>query len=497
MSSNAGSGLADLSLESAAAALAAGECTSVELTEAVLQRIEEVDGRYRAFITVDSEGAIEQARAADHRRHQGDVSPLTGVPVAVKDNIVTRGLRTTCASKLLKDFVPPYDATVVTALREAGAVIVGKTNLDEFAMGSSTENSGLFVTRNPWDRSRVPGGSSGGSATAVVFGGCNAALGSDTGGSIRQPASFCGVVGCKPTYGRVSRWGLVAMASSLDQIGPLTKTVRDNAILLGAIAGHEARDSTSSRRPVADYLQGIENGVSGLTLGVAPELAEVEGMHPGVAEVSAAARATLESLGARFVDVELPHLKYSISSYYIICPSEVSANMARFDGIRYGDRQQGENMWDSYCKTRGRGLGSEVIRRVMLGAFALSAGYYDAYYKKAAQVRTLIAGDFERALEKCDALLMPVTPSPAFRIGELVDDPLQLYLADVFTVSLNLAGLPGVCFPAGTVDGLPQGVQVVGRPFAEDVLFRVARAFERETAWSLTDRLAAHGGELA
>lgn len=496
MSSDDLGDLPGLSIEEAAKRLSTQTVSAVELTQAVLERIQEADPRYQAFLTVDRENALAQAVEADRRLKQGAATALTGLPVAIKDNIITRGLRTTCASRLLENFVPPYDATVVTALRQAGAVIVGKTNLDEFAMGSSTENSGFFATRNPWDIERVPGGSSGGSCAAIAFGGGTFALGSDTGGSIRQPASFCGVVGCKPTYGRVSRWGLVAMASSLDQIGPVTKTVRDGAIALAAIAGHEPRDSTSSSAAVPSYIEGIEGGVKGLKIGVVPGLVEHPGVHPGVADVMAETRSVYESLGARFVEVELPHLEYSLSSYYIICPSEISANMARFDGIRYGVREQGDDMWDSYRKTRERGFGPEVVRRIITGAFALSAGYHDAYYKKASQVRTLIARDFERAFESCDTLLMPVTPTPAFRLGELIDEPLKLYLADVFTVSLNLAGLPGVCFPAGTVDGLPQGVQLVGRPLAEKTLFRIARAFEKNTSWSLADRLATHAGRL-
>jgi len=485
-----------MTIEEAADAMSSGQLSSVELTESVLARVESVEDRYKAYITVDADGAMEQARRADEMRAGGRATAVTGVPVCIKDNIVTRGLRTTCASKLLEDFVPPFDATIIAKLRQAGAVIVGKTNLDEFAMGSSTENSGFFTSRNPWDVSRVPGGSSGGSAVAPAYGGCIFAIGEDTGGSIRQPASFCGIVGCKPTYGRVSRWGSVAMASSLDQIGPMCKTVRDAAIALRVIAGHEPKDATSSTRPVPDYLDGIEGGVEGLKIGYVPSLLDTEGIHPGVVEVTENARKAYEDLGAEIVNVELPNLKYSISTYYILCPSEVSANMARFDGIRYGVEHRGEDMWGTYARTRGLGFGQEVKRRIIIGAFALSAGYYDAYYQKAAKVRTLIARDFSEALDKCDAILMPVTPFPAFKIGEFIDNTLRLYLADIFTLGLNLAGLPGLCVPAGTVDNMPQGVQLVGRAYDEKILFQAGRAFERRSAHSLAHRLAASKEKL-
>jgi len=481
----------ELSLEQAARRLASGELSAEALTAAVLERIEEVDPEVRAFLVVDREGALEAARRADRRRREGSASLLTGVPVAVKDNLCTRDLPTTCGSKLLRRFVPPYDATAVAALRREGAVILGKTNLDEFAMGGSTESSAFFPTGNPSAPGHVAGGSSGGSAAAVAYGGAPCALGSDTGGSIRQPASFCGVVGLKPSYGRVSRWGLVAMASSLDQVGPVTRTVRDGALLLSALAGHDPRDATSSRRPVPDYLDGIEDGVEGLTVGVVPELRDHEGIHPGVVERLDAARATYEELGARLVEVHLPHLRYSLAAYYLICPAEVSANLARYDGLRYGEAERGADLLESYRRTRGQGLGPEVVRRILLGAYSLSAGYYDAYYKKAAQIRTLVARDFATALESCDALLLPVTPAPAFRLGELVGDPLRLYLEDVFTVGLSLAGLPALSVPAGTVDGRPQGVQIAGRPFDEATVLRVARAFEKHTTHgSLAERPA-------
>ena len=485
-------------IEEAARRLADGETTSVDLTRAVLEQIDRHDVRYGAFLTVDRDGALEEARAADERRaREDDVHPLLGVPIAIKDNLTTRGLKTTCASRLLENYIPPDDATAVAKLRRCGAVLVGKTNLDEFAMGSSSEHSAFYPVKNPWDAERVPGGSSGGSAAAIVYGGAAAALGTDTGGSIRQPASFCGVVGLKPTYGRVYRRGLVAMASSRDQVGPVTKTVRDAALLLGAISGHDPRDATSARRDVpASYLEHIEAGVEGLVIGVVPRLLDAEGLHPGVAEVVQKAQKVYAELGAKIVEVDLPHLDVSISTYYILCASEISANMARYDGIRYGVRQVGDDMWDTYRQSRGRGFGPEVIRRILIGTHALSAGYYDAYYKKASQVRTLIARDFRQALERSDQLLMPVTPTPAFRLGELVDDPLKLYLEDIFTVSLNLAGLPGVSVPAGTVDGLPQGVQLIGRPFDEATVLRTARAFERATEHTLADRLDAAGGKL-
>ena len=464
--------------------LTAGSLSAADLTESVLQRLDAVEPRVRAYVTVTAQQARRQAAEADDAFARGEVrSPLQGIPLAIKDNICTKGVRTTCASRILEEFVPPYDATVMLRLQAAGAVIIGKANMDEFAMGSSTENSYFAPTRNPWGGAEyVPGGSSGGPAAAVSAGLCAAALGSDTGGSIRQPAAMTGVVGLKPTYGRVSRFGLVAFASSLDQIGPLTRDVRDAALMLQAIAGHDPRDSTSGTAPVPDYTSVLDRGVKGLKLGVPAEYF-VDGMD---AEVEAAVRAGIETLrqgGAELVGVSLPHTAYAVATYYILANAEASANLARYDGVRFGYRaEEPADLSDMYTRTRAEGFGAEVKRRIMLGTYALSSGYYDAYYKKAQQVRTLFRRDFQRVFSACDALLTPVSPTPAFRLGERLDDPLQMYLADIFTIPMNLAGVPALSVPCGlTTTQLPIGLQIAAPPFREDILLQVGAAFEAVT----------------
>jgi aspartyl-tRNA(Asn)/glutamyl-tRNA(Gln) amidotransferase subunit A len=409
--------------------------------------------------------------------------PLLGIPLAIKDVICVEGLPTTCGSRILENYVPPFNATAVEKLREAGAVILGKTNTDEFAMGSSTENSAFFATHNPWDLSRVPGGSSGGSAAAVAGGLAYGALGSDTGGSVRQPASLCGVVGIKPSYGRVSRWGLVAFASSLDQIGCFGRTVADAALFLDAISGYDPRDSTSVNAPVPETCASLTGDIRGKRIGV-PREYFLEGIQ---LEVEAAVREAVNrmaDLGAEIVEVSLPHTSYALPAYYLVAPAEASANLARYDGMRYGLSLEGEDLWDTYRKTRGQGFGPEVKRRIMLGTYALSAGYYDAYYLKASQIRTLIRQDFDRALEKCDVLVAPTTPTTAFKLGEMVSDPMQMYLQDVFTLALSLAGLPGLSLPCGFDEsGLPIGLQIMGGAFDESTVLRVAHAYERATEW--------------
>ncbi len=476
--------LCRLTLHEAKVLLERGECSAVELTEACLARIEQVEGRVRAFLTVTPDEALEQARAADEARARGSSAPLLGLPVAVKDVISTRDVRTTCGSRMLEHYVPPYDATAVVRLREAGAVLLGKTNTDEFAMGSSTENSAFFATRNPWDVERVPGGSSGGSAAAVAADECLAALGTDTGGSVRQPASLCGVVGLKPTYGRISRYGLIAYASSLDQIGTLTKDVADAALLLELLAGRDPRDATSADVEVPTYTAALTGDVRGVRLGVIREWLEHPGLDPGVAAAVQGALETLTALGAEVRDVTLPHSEYALPVYYLIAPAEASSNLARYDGVAYGFRASGAgDIWELFARTRGAGFGAEVKRRIMLGTYALSAGYYDQYYKKAQKVRTLIKADFDRAFEAVDVVVGPTSPVPAFRLGERVDDPLQMYLADIFTISVNLAGLPGISVPCGFADGLPVGLQLIGRPWDEATLLRVAHAYEQATPW--------------
>jgi aspartyl-tRNA(Asn)/glutamyl-tRNA(Gln) amidotransferase subunit A len=460
------------------------ELTPSEVTRAHLERIESVDPSVNAFLTVTREAALAQAADADARHAAGAPrGPLDGVPIALKDVLCTRGIRTTCGSRILERFVPPYDATAVTRLLDAGAVILGKTNLDEFAMGSSTENSAFFPTRNPWDLTRVPGGSSGGSAAAVAAGMAVAALGTDTGGSIRQPAAFCGDVGLKPTYGRVSRYGLIAFASSLDQIGPLARDVEDAAIVLGAIAGHDPLDSTSVDVPVPDYRAYLGHDIKGLRIGI-PDEYFVEGLDPEVEAAVRAAIRVLEGLGAHAQPVSLPHTEYGLAAYYLIAPAEASSNLARYDGVKYGLRvPRARDLIDMYSKTRSAGFGAEVKRRVMLGTYALSAGYYDAYYGKAQRVRTLVRRDFDRAFERVDVIAAPTTPGVAFKFGEK-EDPLQMYLNDVFTIPGNLSGLPGVSLPGGfTMSGLPIGLQLLGRAFEEAGLLRVAHAYERATEW--------------
>lgn len=461
-----------------------GEVSPEEVTEVLLTRIAEQDGRFNSYLTVDHEGARAQARQAAARLRTGPVTPLTGIPLALKDIIITRGLRTTCASHILDNFVPPYDATVTQKLREAGAIILGKVNMDEFAMGSSTETSAFGVTRNPWNPEYIPGGSSGGSAVAVAADLCIAALGSDTGGSIRQPAAHCGVVGLKPTYGRVSRYGLVAYASSLDQIGPMTKDVTDCALLLQAIAGYDPKDSTSAPVPVPDYSQDLNRGLEGVKVGVPREYFGA-GLDPEVENAVQQALNTLSQVGAEIVEVSLPHTEYAIAAYYLIATAEASSNLARYDGVKYGYRHpEGRGLLEMYAQTRSRGFGPEVRRRIMLGTFALSAGYYEAYYRKASQVRTLIRGDFDAAFAQCAVLATPVAPTPAFELGEKIDDPLTMYLSDVFTISANLAGIPGISVPCGlSSQGLPIGLQLLGRHFEEATVLQVAHAFEQETAY--------------
>jgi len=458
--------------------------SSVELTKACLKRVKEVEPKVKALVTLTGEAALKQAEKADKLIAKGDINPLTGVPVVIKDVLCTKGVRTTCSSKMLENFIPPYDATVVEKLNSLGAVTIGKANMDEFAMGSSTEHSAFFATHNPWDLDRVPGGSSGGSAVAVASDEGIYALGSDTGGSIRQPAGFCSVVGLKPTYGRVSRYGLVAFASSLDQIGPLTKDVTDCAIVLNAIAGFDDRDSTSVPDPVPDYTKSLKADLKGLKLGV-PREYFVAGMQAEVEKALNDAIKTLEGLGAKVDrEVSLPSTPYALAAYYIIAPSEASANLARYDGVKYGFAYRDtDSMWDAMEKTRQLGFGEEVKRRIMLGTYALSAGYYDAYYLKAQKVRTLIRREFDQAFEKYDALITPTSPTVPFKLGEKLDDPVQMYLSDVCTLPINIAGVPGISIPAGFGDGLPIGMQIIGKPFGEEAILRVAYAYEQATEW--------------
>jgi aspartyl-tRNA(Asn)/glutamyl-tRNA(Gln) amidotransferase subunit A len=465
-------------------AVASGERSAEEVTRAHLDRIRETDGDWNAFIHVADDAALAAAQAVDQRRSAGEPArALEGVPVAIKDQIVTKGIPTTAGSRMLKGFVPPYDATVVERLRAAGAIIIGKTNQDEFAMGSSNENSAHGPCANPWDGTRVPGGSSGGSAAAVAGGQVPLALGTDTGGSIRQPASLCGVVGLKPTYGRVSRRGAIAFASSLDQIGPLGRTVEDVALALEVLAGADSRDSTCSTEPVQDYSAQIEEGIAGLRVGL-PEEYFGEGIEPGVLDSVREGVRRLEAEGAVVQPVRLPHTEYSIATYYLLATAEASSNLARYDGIRYGHRAEGEDLGleELYAQTRAEGFGPEVRRRIMLGTFALSSGYYDAFYDKAQRVRTLIRDDFVAAFEQVDILATPTSPVVAFPRGSRVDDPLQMYLMDIFTLSASLAGLPGISVPCGFSDGLPVGLQLLAAPLQESMLLRAARAHERQFA---------------
>ena len=478
------SDLHHLTIHEAHALLKEKKISSVELTRATLKYLESTDSKIRACMRITADHALESAKAADKAIEEGRCNPLTGVPAIIKDNMCTRGITTTCSSKMLENFVPPYNAHVIERLNSVNAVMVGKGNMDEFAMGSSTENSAFFTTRNPWKTDCVPGGSSGGSAAAVAADACIYALGSDTGGSIRQPAGFCGVVGLKPTYGRVSRYGLVAFASSLDQIGPLAKDVTDAALVMNVIAGHDKRDSTTVQMEVPDYTKALKTDIKGLRIGVPREYL-VEGMQPGVSQAIEAAIKQLEKLGAK-VDrnVSLPNTRYGLAAYYILAPSEASANLARYDGVKYGySYRETTSMWEAMQKTKQHGFGAEVKRRIMLGTYALSAGYYDAYYLKAQKVRTLIKRDFERAFEAYDVLLTPTSPTVAFKIGEKADDPVQMYLSDVCTLPINIAGVPAVSIPAGFVDGLPVGMQFIGKHFAEETLLRAAYAYEQATPW--------------
>ncbi|MGQ9474489.1 MAG: Asp-tRNA(Asn)/Glu-tRNA(Gln) amidotransferase subunit GatA [Actinomycetota bacterium] len=454
------------------------EVSAVDVLDSVRKRLEEVEDSVRSYITLTLEEAERAAREVDAALAEGqDPGPAAGIPMAVKDVLCTRGIPTTCGSRILENYLPVYDATVIQCLRREGLTMVGKANMDEFAMGSSTENSAFGPTRNPWDLERVPGGSSGGSAAAVAAGEAVWALGSDTGGSIRQPAAFCGLVGLKPTYGLVSRYGLVAFASSLDQVGPLTRDVRDCALLLSLIAGHDPRDSTSLPVEIPDYLEGLEGGIKGMRVGVPQELMQ-EGLTPGVRACVERSLAIFQDLGAEVEETSLPHLDYALSAYYIIAPAEASSNLARYDGVRYGLRVEGEDMLEMYGKTRAEGFGAEVKRRIMLGTYALSAGYYEAYYGQAQKVRTLILNDFRRAFERYEILVSPTSPTPAFRLGEKVEDPLAMYLSDVCTIPVNLAGIPAISIPCGLEDGLPVGLQIMGKALDESTLLRVARALE-------------------
>ena len=461
-----------------------GALSAVDICRATLAGIEAADGRLHAFTALNGERALERAAEIDRDRATVADAPLAGVPIAVKDNICTRGVRTTASSRILETFVPPYDATVISRLHAAGAVVIGKTNCDEFAMGSSTENSAFGPTMNPWAIDRIPGGSSGGSAVAVAAGMTPISLGSDTGGSIRQPAAMCGIVGLKPTYGRVSRYGLLAFGSSLDQIGPLARRARGAAITLGVIAGADPADATSAAHPVEDYEAALTGDIRGVRIGVPSRMLEA-GVDPGISRAFAAALDALHARGASLVDIELPHAKYAISVYYLVATAEASSNLARYDGARYGLRGADSDLSAMYTKSRAKGFGAEVKRRIMLGTYVLSAGYYDAYYLKAQQVRTLIRRDYDEAFTGVDVVAMPTSPTPPFKIGERVEDPLQMYLADIFTVSANLAGLPAISVPCGFTDGdrLPIGLQLTGRAFDEATLLRIADAYERDTTW--------------
>ena len=460
-----------------------GDLTPTAVAESYLARIAALDKRVGAYLTVVRDDALAAAGESERRWRAGTpLGPLDGAPLALKDVLCTRGVRTTCGSKILENFVPPYDATVVERLRAAGVVVLGKTNLDEFAMGSSTEHSGFYPTRNPWDLTRVPGGSSGGSAAAVAGGLAAGAFGTDTGGSIRQPAAFCGVVGLKPTYGRVSRYGVIALASSLDQVGPFAQDVEDAALLLGAIAGHDRRDSTSIAAPVPDYMAELPKGVDGLTLGL-PDEYFIDGMDPEIERAVREAIEVLRGLGARIKRVSLPTTRHAVAAYYIILPAEASSNLARYDGVKYGLRVAGRDLIDMQSRTRAAGFGAEVKRRLMLGTYALSAGYYDAYYGKAQSVRTLVRREFAAAFAKVDLIVAPTTPNVAFRHGEK-EDPLSMYLNDVFTIPGNLSGIAGVSVPCGfSGAGLPIGLQILGRPLDESRVLRAAHAYEKATAW--------------
>jgi aspartyl-tRNA(Asn)/glutamyl-tRNA(Gln) amidotransferase subunit A len=456
------------------------EITSVELTTFYLERIKKYDAELESYLRLTEELAIRMAEDADKKLARGEGDALTCIPLGIKDILCTQHIETTCASQILRGFVAPYDATVIRKMKESGFVHLGRLNMDEFAMGSSTENSSFQITKNPWDLERIPGGSSGGSAAAVAAGLCVAALGTDTGGSIRQPASLCGVVGMKPTYGRVSRYGLVAFASSLDQIGPLTRSVKDCATVLQVIAGHDAMDSTSIPQPVPDYASYVGREIKGMRVGI-PDEYSIEGMDQDVKKAVDDAIKVFERNGATVIPISLPHTEYAVATYYVICTAEASSNLARYDGVKYGFRAPGKDIIDMYKKTRSAGFGKEVKRRIILGTYVLSSGYYDAYYRKAGQVRTLIKGDFDRAFEQCDLVVTPVSPTTAFRIGEKVEDPLTMYLSDIFTIPVNLAGLPGLSVPCGfDRAGLPIGLQIIGKPLDEALMLQAAYVLETE-----------------
>jgi aspartyl-tRNA(Asn)/glutamyl-tRNA(Gln) amidotransferase subunit A len=479
--------LNQLTISELATKLVKREASAREAVQACIARIQNVDEGLHAFLSFDAADAFAQADAIDEQIAAGATvaqKPLLGSIIGIKDVIAVKGHRLNCASKILGNFVSPYDATVIERLRAAGAIIFGRLNMDEFAMGSSTENSGFGVSRNPWDRERIPGGSSGGSAAAVAADECIAALGTDTGGSIRQPAALSGCVGVKPTYGRVSRYGAVAFASSLDQIGPFTKDVRDAALMMSTVAGHDSRDSTSVTQPVSDYARALDGNVKGLRLGL-PKEYMIGGLDGEVKAAVDAAVKQLESLGAKLEEISLPHTDYAAATYYIIAPAEASANLARFDGIRYGARVNGADPIELYSKTRGAGFGAEVKRRIILGTYVLSSGYYDAYYLRAQKVRTLIRQDFLRAFEKVDAIVTPTTPTAAFKIGEKSDDPIQMYLSDIFTVAANVAGICGISIPCGFTKSpkLPIGLQLLGKPLGEEMILKIAHAYEQSTAW--------------
>ena len=476
--------LAAFTLHEARERLRKREFSAQELTEAVFRRISETENKLHSYITLSPDTALREAKRADILL-KTDTHPhsLLGIPIAVKDNFLTRGIRTTCASKFLENFIPPYDSTTVKKISASGAIITGKTNLDEFAMGSSAENSAFFATRNPWATDRVPGGSSGGSAAAVAADQCTAALGTDTGGSIRQPAAFCGVVGLKPTYGRVSRYGIIAFASSMDQVGPMTKDVEDCALMLEAIAGHDPADSTSVNLPAPQYSASLTGDVKGLRIGI-PKEYFVSGIQPAVQQAVRDAVRQLESNGATIIDISLPHTDYAVAVYYIVATAEASSNLARFDGIRYGYRAGARDLTETYALSRAEGFGPEVKRRIMLGTYALSAGYYDDYYLKAQKVRTLIKKDFDEAFEICDAIIAPTAPTTAFKLGEKTQDPLQMYLSDIYTISVNLAGLPALSLPCGfDSEGLPIGMQIIGKHFDEPTVLAIAYAYEQSTDW--------------
>ncbi len=467
-------------IEALHAALSKKEFSAEELTQSVLKRIDAVEPSVKAYLTLMPEQALEQARAVDAKLQRGEsISPLAGIPGAIKDNICTKGTRTSCASKILENFVPPYDATVMEKLATQEAVIVGKANMDEFAMGGSTENSGYHISSNPWDLEAVPGGSSGGSAAAVAAGEAVWALGSDTGGSIRQPAAYCGNVGLKPTYGRVSRYGLVAYASSLDQIGPITRTVTDSALVMNAICGYDAKDSTSIAEACPDYTKALVKDIKGMKIGL-PKEYFVSGMDPEVEKAVYKAIDQLVALGAEYKEVSMPHTEYALSAYYMIAPAEASSNLARYDGVSFGYRGEGSDIVSMSTKSRSEAFGEEVKRRIMLGTYALSSGYYDAYYLKALKVRSLVKRDFDRAFAEVDVLVTPTAPTTAFKIGEKSNDPLAMYLQDVCTIPVNLAGVPAISLPCGFAAGLPVGLQIIGKPLAEETILRAAYAFEQE-----------------